>query len=141
MNPALAAAEAAAKIHQRLQRDDPSYDPTTPLASWGNVIDPTVELKPGTVLRAIEGDPEDPYYEVVVVGTQRTWRDEPNEYVIRPAHEFGPMICAPLFGEGGLRTIYDVTMDTPERVRAAAEARKFDALSARLDALRTEEDK
>lgn len=72
---------------------------------WWVPADHVPALTPGMVLRARDGNSDDPFSVVRVVATHRV-RDL-DEAVVTPALSFGENVSAPISGAGGLLAIYD----------------------------------
>lgn len=114
---------------------------------WWAPSDHSPALEPGTILRAREDAPDDPYAVVRVVATHRV-RDL-EEAVITPALSFGENISAPISGAGGLLSVFDVLTEaeaaellpepqaaanTPEGVDVEASRRKLEQLRTAAEA-------
>jgi hypothetical protein len=129
-------AEADAAVHARLTQTVPGYSARNPLAHWNGADDPRLELKPGYVLRAREGDPSDPYFVIRVVGPHYTHHDAPPEYAVQPYFEFGETIAAPLRGEGGLLAAYEVLTESQVASLIAERAAAAEPVATNVDAAR-----
>lgn len=138
-----------AAVHSRLVQTIPTYAPNTPLSHWTSMEDPSVELQPGTVLRAKEGDESDPWFYVRVTGPVGTGRDR-LEYGLTSLFEFTEVVSAPARGEGGILATYEVMLSSEARAliearRSAADAPAeppetvVDAARRQLDAARAED--
>lgn len=144
----MARAHDDAAVHARLMATMPGYSPQNPLSHWTGMDDPRHELRAGMVLRAKDGDPEDPFYVIRVTGAFGTTRDR-IEYGITPYFCFGEIVSAPARGEGGILTHYTVLGESEvaamlaerETAPAADPDETFvDAARRRLDAIRAEQE-
>ena len=138
-----------ATVHVRLMQTMPGYSALNPLSHWTSMDDPRHELRRGTVLKAKDGDPSDPFNVVKVTGAYGT-RPDQIEYGITPFFEFGEIISAPARGPAGILTHYvvlgesEVAAMLAERATADAPAEPaetvVDAARCQLDAIRAAEE-